>query len=637
MLKNKRKTPSGNSLKDNRSWLRIQVESEHYQPPRHGVILLQVLVGLLFFVLVVRFWYLQMHRGEEFARLAQENRFRQERILAPRGRILDAHDQILADNRTAYGLALVREDCPDIPATLAQISEWSGIPVPLIWEKYQGDRHKGKPFEPLLLITDIDFSLVARIEAEIHAWPGLKIVVRTKRNYPHRDLYANILGYVAEANEQEMEKDSSLAMGDLVGKQGLEFKLEKRLRGSKGLYDVEVDAHAHILGKTMREHPRGGEEIHLAIDTKLQQAAWDALEGEAGSVIVLEPDSGKLRALATTPAYDNNLFAAGISKRDWDALRTSKRFSMQNRAMQSSYPPGSVWKLLMASLFLENGVNPAAGVFCPGQVKLGNQIFRCWKHSGHGTMNLENALINSCDVYFYIMAERLGIDKIADYARKSGFGAETQIDLPNERTGLVPSKEWKKRQRNRVWVRGDTYNTSIGQGFTLVTPLQMATYVAALLNGGDFLKPQLLDDAPRQVLHSIPASEKTRRFVVEAMRKTAATGTAHVVARKDAVMGGKTGTAQVAKLKLVGGDRRVKNSELQYTQRDHAWIATWGKKDAKTYVVVVMVEHGGGGSSVAGPVAKKIYEALFGPDGASVAAQTTSSPSSTANPRIATQ
>lgn len=628
MLK-KNKAQGGRNHKDSRTWLKIQVESERYQPPRHGVIFLQVLVGALFFVLVVRFWYLQMHKGEEFARLALENRLRQERILAPRGRILDSNEQVLADNRTAYGLALVREDCPDVPATLAQISEWSGIDLPVIWEKYQSDRYKGKPFEPLLLIPDIDFDLVARIEADIHAWPGLKIVVRTKRNYPQRDLFANILGYVAEANEQEMEKDNALAMGDLVGKQGLELKLEKRLRGSKGLYDVEVDAHSHVLGKNMREHPRGGEDVYLAIDTRLQQAAWDALGGEAGSVVVMEPESGKIRVLATTPAYDNNLLAAGISRRDWDALRSSKRFSMQNRAVQSSYPPGSVWKLLMASMFLEHGVNPAAGVFCPGQVKLGNQIFRCWKHSGHGTMNMESAIIQSCDVYFYIMAERMGIDKISAYAKKSGFGAETKIDLPNERTGLVPSKEWKKRYRNRVWVRGDTYNTSIGQGFTLVTPLQMATYVAALLNGGDFLKPQLLEMAPREVLHTIPASEKTRKFIVEAMRKTAAVGTAHVVARKDAVMGGKTGTAQVAKLKITGGDRVVKNSELQYTQRDHAWIATWGKKGDKSYVVVVMVEHGGGGSSVAGPIAKRMYEHLFGADGETTAANGTKTPVNT--------
>jgi penicillin-binding protein 2 len=322
-----------------RSWLRIQVESESYQPPRAGAILLQVMVGLLFFVLVVRFWYLQVHRGEEFARQAQDNRLRIERIFAPRGRILDDKGRVLADNRTAYGLSLVREDCPDIPATLAQISQWSGIPLAQLWEKYRQDRFKVKSFEPLLLITDIDFDLVARIESEIHAWPGLEVVVRTKRSYPEKDLFAHVLGYVAEANEQEMAADSSLAMGDLVGKQGLELELEKQLRGRKGLYDVEVDAHARVLGKTLREEPRGGREIRLSLDRDLQQAAWEALGGEAGCVVVLEPETGKLRALVTSPAYDNNLFAAGISQRDWDALRTNNRFPLQNRVIQSVYPP----------------------------------------------------------------------------------------------------------------------------------------------------------------------------------------------------------------------------------------------------------------------------------------------------------
>lgn len=620
MRKNKHNAPLPDSGKASRkkegmrSWLRIQVESEGYQPPRSGVILLQVLVGLLFFIFVVRFWYLQVHRGAEFARQAQENRLRQERIFAPRGRILDDQGKVLADNRTAYGLSLVREDCHDIPATLAQISTWSGIPLAQIREKYQQDRFKVKSFEPLLMITDIDFDLVARIESEVHAWPGLEIVVRTKRSYPEKDLFAHVLGYVAEANEQEMAADSALAMGDLVGKQGLELELEKRLRGRKGLYDVEVDAHARVLGKILREEPRGGHELRLSLDRDLQQAAWDALGGEAGCVVVMEPDTGKLRALVTSPAYDNNLFAAGISQRDWDALRTNNRFPMQNRVIQSVYPPGSVWKLVMAGLFLEHGINPRETVFCPGQVKLGNQIFRCWKRGGHGTMNLESSLINSCDVYYYLMAERLGIDKLEEFAKASGFGRPTGIDLPHEKSGLVPSREWKKRRFGRAWVRGETYNVSIGQGYTLVTPVQMAVYVSALLNGGKLLKPQLLNEARREVKGSVPARPETLKFVVDAMRKTAGAGTARVVSRKDADMGGKTGTAQVVKLKMAAGDRRLRSSEMEYAQRDHAWIATWGVKDGKAYVVVVMVEHGGGGSSVAGPVAKKVYDHIFGPD-----------------------
>ncbi|MDO5483317.1 MAG: penicillin-binding transpeptidase domain-containing protein, partial [Desulfovibrionaceae bacterium] len=274
----------------------------------------------------------------------------------------------------------------------------------------------------------------------------------------------------------------------------------------------------------------------------------------------------------------------------------------------------SVWKLVMAALFLENGINPRATVFCSGQVKLGNQIFRCWRKGGHGHVDMEGSLIHSCDVYYYLMAERIGIDKIEDFAKASGFGQTTGVDLPHERSGLVPSRDWKKRRFNIPWVRGDTYNTSIGQGYTLVTPVQMAVYVSALLNGGSLLKPQMLENAPRVEVRRIPAREKTLHFLVEAMRKTASTGTARVVGRKDADMGGKTGTAQVVKLKMKAGDRRMTTAEMEYAQRDHAWIATWGIKGGKRYVVVVMVEHGGGGSGVAGPVAKKVYAHLFGPE-----------------------
>lgn len=229
-------------------------------------------------------------------------------------------------------------------------------------------------------------------------------------------------------------------------------------------------------------------------------------------------------------------------------------------------------------------------------------------------MNMESSIIHSCDVYYYIMAERLGIDRIEQFAKACGFGHTTGIDLPHEKAGLVPSKEWKKKRFKRPWVRGDTFNVSIGQGSTLVTPVQMAVYVSALLNGGKLLKPQLLDDAPPVIQGTVPCTPQTLQFVVNAMRKTAAHGTARVVGRKDAIMGGKTGTAQVVKLKMAANERRLKTHEMEYAQRDHAWIATWGQKDGKSYVVVVMIEHGGGGSSVAGPVAKKIYQRLFGQD-----------------------
>ncbi|MBU3831245.1 MAG: penicillin-binding protein 2 [Candidatus Desulfovibrio faecigallinarum] len=601
----------GTSLQGrNEPKIRIAKENnEAYQPPRRGVILLELLILAFFVVFTSRFWILQVHQGADFAIQAQNNHWREEKVSAPRGRIFDVNSNVLADNRTTFGLSLIRDDVRDLTATLARVSVWTGLPLEQIEERYRQSRFKVKSFEPLLLAQDLDFALMARIESELYAWPGLEIVVLTRRSYPEKDLFAHILGYVAEANERELDKDEDLAMGDLVGKAGLELTMEKRLRGTKGLYDIEVDASGHMIDRVLREEPIGGTNMHLAIDRDLQKACWDALGSQAGSIVVMEPDSGKVRAMVTAPAYDNNLFAKGISHRDWDALRTSPRFPLQNRSIQSVYPPGSVWKLVMAGCLIEKGISPNESVNCPGYAKLGNQIFRCWKHSGHGRQNLEQALFNSCDVYFYVMAERIGINAIEAFARASGFGSRTGIDLPHEKSGLVPSRDWKKRRHKISWTRGDTYNTSIGQGYTLITPIQIAVYVSGLLNGGDILKPLLVDDEERTVRMRIPASKETLDFIVRAMQRTASGGTAKVVGRKDAIMGGKTGTAQVVKL----GKNRRKSSEMAWRERDHAWIATFGKKNGKTYVVVVMVEHGGGGSSVAGPVAAKVYDHLFGP------------------------
>ena len=517
--------------------------TDRFTPPRGGLILLQALILIFFFVFVPRFWFLQVHLGEDFARQAQENHWRQEQISAPRGRIFDVKGRVLADNRTAYGLSLIRDDIRDLPATLAQVSEWTGVPLDQVRERYRQSRFKVKSFEPLLLVTDLDFQLVARIESELYAWPGLEIVILTKRSYPEKDLFAHILGYVAEANETELEKNPELSMGDLVGKSGIEYTLDKRLRGRKGLYDIEVDASGRMLGQVLREEPQGGEELKLSLDRDIQKACWDALGTEVGSIVVMEPDTGKLRALVTDTVY------------------------------------------------------------CPGGIRLGKQIFHCWRHSGHGSQNLMQAIYNSCDSYFYIMADRLGIDKIESFAKQCGFGRRTGIDLPHEKTGLVPSRAWKHRRFKRGWSRGDTFNASIGQGYVLTTPLQIAVYVSALLNGGDLLKPQLVDTDPKTVTGHVPASRETLRYIVECMRRTAAGGTARVVGRGDAIMGGKTGTAQVVRLK---GHRN-----LSWKEKDHAWIATWGHKNDKTYVVIVMVEHGGGGSKAAGPIARKVYNYLF--------------------------
>jgi penicillin-binding protein 2 len=589
--------------------MRINIE-EGFQPPKHGLVMLQVLVLMLFCILLLRFWYLQILQGDYYAERAYKNRWREQLVYANRGLVLDDQGVILAENRPAYTVALVREDCPDVPSTLAMISQWTGEPLSKLQRSYYTSLQEQVPsFSPIPLAHNVSFGQVARIESQLVNWPGVTVLSQQRRFYTHGEMFAHVLGYVALANKKELDTHKELSRGDSVGKQGLELVLENRLRGLKGRTSLEVDALGRPMTHVIESTSKGGEDIRLSLDVDLQEAATAALGKHSGCIVVMEPDTGKLRALVTRPSYDNNLFTGRLSSEDWASLRDDERHPLQNRVIQSVYPPGSVWKLIMAAMLLKEGVDPHETVTCTGSFQLGNRTFRCWLHLGHGKVDMMQSLVQSCDVYYYTMADRLGIDKISEFAFASGFGQKTGIDLPSEKTGLVPSREWKQMMRGEPWQRGETINTSIGQGYTLVTPVQMAVYVSSLLNGGKLMKPLLLDADEPQVMGSTPSGAAERDFVRYAMQMAVEDrrGTARRILRKDAVMGGKTGTAQVVAL----GDTRLKAEEMLYEHRDHAWIATYGVKEGQKYVVVVMVEHGGGGSSAAGPVAREVYSYLF--------------------------
>ncbi|MDR2893599.1 MAG: penicillin-binding protein 2 [Deltaproteobacteria bacterium] len=592
--------------------MRIELEPEGYQPPRMGLLILQGFVLLLFCLLVLRLWYLQILRGDYYERQAHSNRWKDAQIYANRGLILDDNGVILAENSPAYSLALIRESCPDIPQTLAGVSRLTGIPFSVIERNFNKARAVSKQsFAPLILAPSIGFEQLARVESQQQNLPGVTILSRQRRYYTQGHLFAHVLGYVSIASDADHKKFPELSIGDTVGKQGLEVVLEDRLRGIKGLNAFEVDVYGRQLVKAVEHKPRGGENIRLSLDADLQRAAMAALGDNAGCVVVMEPDTGRLRALVTAPSYDNNIITAN-SGPEWAKLLANPRHPLHNRVIQSVYPPGSVWKLPMANMLLAMGVEQSESVHCSGETKLGNRIFRCWKKGGHGRMNMTRALVESCDVYFYLMCERAGIDRITAFASASGFGKLTGIDLPYEKAGQVPGRELKRRTfpKDPTWHTGETYNTSIGQGLTLVTPVQMAVYVSSLLNGGKLFKPLLVDDDGPVIRGMAPSTDSQRKFIVEAMRRTVEDrgGTARRVVRSDAIMGGKTGTAQVVKI----GDVRLRAEEMQYEHRDHAWMVSWGIKDDKKYVVVVMVEHGGGGSSVAGPVSAAVYDHLFG-------------------------
>jgi penicillin-binding protein 2 len=591
--------------------MHLNRDVESQQSSKNGLLFLQLLVLGIFVVFTLRFWYLQLHRGQEFADRAENNRIQQQ-VYAPRGLIRDRNGVLLAMNEPAYALAIVREDSRDIPAALRQISVWLDMDHDILLENFEKGRPRIRRFEPQILVHSLTFEQLATIEANTMTWPELKIVTKPRRFYPQGPLLAHVIGYVAEANEQEMNADPELTLGDSVGKKGIEFTMESAMRGSKGARQVDVDAAGRQLGATVLVPPEAGGDVRLSIDLELQEFVDQALGEHVGSVIVMEADTGQVLALVSKPAFDNNMFVSGLSHADWALLRDNPAHPLQNRAIQSAYPPGSVFKLVIAGAALTHRIVATTDrVFCSGGLRLGNRLFRCWERRGHGWMDMNHGLVQSCDVYFYTLGDKLGVDRMHPHAVESGFGVRTGIDLPHESMGLVPSRDWKRRRFNEPWHGGENLNMSIGQGYMLTTPLQVARYTAAMINGGRLLKPQLLADAPPETLGELPLQAGHREFLVQTMVNTVegSRGTARRIAKPGVRLGAKTGTAQV--IRLMSEFERADLKDIPYHFRDHAWMNSFGQRDGRSYVIAAMVEHGGGGGSTAGPIIKSIYDYLF--------------------------
>ncbi|WP_419781964.1 penicillin-binding protein 2 [Maridesulfovibrio sp.] len=587
-------------------------ESKAQQPPKNGLLLLQGLILLLFCIFALRFWFLQIHKGEYFSEQARNNQLRQDNLYAPRGLIRDRNGNLLAVNEPAYALGIVREDSKDLDATLKTVSEWTGVDLAKIKKVFKKLRRRVKPFEPLILVPNLTFEQVAIIEANSLHWPGLEIVVRPRRKYLQGPLLSHVLGYVSEVDEEELETDSDLAVGDYVGKQGLESVLEKRFRGIKGRRQNEVDATGRRLKERILTPPVAGEDIDLSIDLDLQELGGKLLEGKAGAIVVMNPDNGQILAFVSAPSYDNNSFTDGLSQKEWVALRDDPRTPLQNRVIQSVYPPGSVFKMTIAGAGLHYGVvKPEDTVFCPGHMQLGKYVFRCWRKGGHGKTDLEKSLVESCDVYYYKLGKKLGVDRMSEFAFAAGYGKPTGISLPHEKAGLIPTRQWKRKRFGEIWHPGENLNFSIGQGYTLVTPLQVARSISSLVNGGRLLRPQLLAGEPAEEQGLIPLTDAQRELIRDAMIATVdkPRGTARRLRMKGVVVGGKTGTAQV--VKLTDELKKMKDEDIPYKYRDHAWMASFAEKGTKRYVVVCMVEHGLHGSSGAGPIVKAIYDHIF--------------------------
>ncbi|NOZ69489.1 MAG: penicillin-binding protein 2 [Deferribacteres bacterium] len=566
------------------------------------------IVIFAFLVFFLRLWDLQIIKGNEYRKIDERNRLRVIDIPAPRGIIYDTKKRALVKNIPTFDIAVVREDLPEDEATLSSLGRLIGLSADDIRKRLS--RATAKPFQPVRLKQNVSFEEVARVEARKIDFPGLQVNVVGARQYIYGDSASHVVGYLGRLSIEQLNAPEyrNVPRESFIGQFGIEKVYDAALRGIAGKKIIEVDAVGSIIRVVRIQRPVKGRDINLTIDIDLQVEAEKSLEGKAGAVVALKPDTGEILALASAPSFDPNLFLRGISYKDWRRLVSDPRKPFLNRAIQSQYAPGSTFKIITAIAALEQGIVTGNTTYtCRGSIYFG-RVFRCWKAGGHGRVRLYKALVESCDVYFYEIAKKLGIDTLAQYAFGFGLGRRTGIELNGEVPGFVPTSAWKLEKRHEKWYKGETLNTVIGQGYLSATPIQMAKLIAAVVNGGRLFKPHLLkyadtDIRPESIVKIKP---ENIRLVKKALMGVVADrdGTGRLARSEIVGIGGKTGTTQV-----VAGD--VTGGETPDKYKDHAWFVAFAPGENPRIAVAVFVEHGGHGSTSAAPIAKRIIEAYY--------------------------
>jgi penicillin-binding protein 2 len=591
--------------------------------------LLGAVMALTFVVFAVRLFQLQILEGDTYQRSSQKNSIRTERLIAPRGEIVDRDGRVLATTRPAFNVEVVPSELRRPEHTLTVLASLLGD-TPDHLRAIYGDPRGRLRFQPVRLADDLDWERLARVEAHHFALPGVITEVRPFRNYPNGPLAAHLLGTLGEVRSDQLESDAfaDYRSGDVIGQSGIEAELEPDLRGHAGGRNVVVDVAGREVEVLDRVEPTPGGRVVLALDLDLQRTAEQGLaatapEGEqaAGAVVALDPRNGDVLVLASLPSFDPNDFAGRLDPAVWHALMTDPRRPLQDRAISGQYPPGSTFKPFVAAAALQAGVRTAhTTVFCPGSLAFGNRIYRCWRHQGHGNVDLRRAIMQSCDVYFYKTGIDLGIDRLARYARAFGLGSPTGIRLDGEKGGIIPSSGWKERRFGQAWMPGETLSAAIGQGYDLVTPLQLAVAYAAIANDGRVMRPRLVlqvmdhdgetRSRPPEVVSTVPVSPANLALVRDGLRAVVEEpgGTGGRARVPGLAVAGKTGTAQVVRLEHTEG---LEGDQIPWKYRDHAWFASYAPADAPEIVVVALVEHGGHGGSAAGPVAQKVLQAWW--------------------------
>jgi len=572
----------------------------------------RILVFILI-ILLVRLWDLQIMRGQEMKRLSEQNRIRIKKVVAPRGVIYDKKGRILADTRPSFNIYITHEDIKNFDQTIDGLVSLLKISKEEIMERLEATKGLPPSF-PVKIKSDISMDDVAKIEANRVYLPGVNIQIEPKRFYHYGKMFAHMIGYVSEISDDELKKKEykDYSPGDYIGKYGLEKAYEAYLRGMDGEKRVEVDSRGREVRTLEQKDPIPGNSIYLNVDLDIQAVIDKALENRRGGCIVVDPKTGGVIALVSRPAFDPNKFASGITKQDWQAIALDKAHPLQNRVIQGRYPPGSTFKIVSALKGLESGIINERTIFsCRGGFPYGGRVFRCWKKGGHGSVNIHRAIVESCDVFFYNLGLKLGVDRIHEMSDIIGLGRVTGIDLPSEKDGLVPSTEWKKKTYGQPWFEGETVSVSIGQGAVWLTPAQLVQLASFVANEGINYKPHIVNrivSPEGKVIKTfepvintnVKLKKDTIRLVKEGMKGVVneGSGTAYGSRLENVSMSGKTGTAQ-----SVGEKGR--------NLGDHAWFIAYAPSDNPSVAISVLVEYGGHGSSAAAPVAKMVTDRMF--------------------------
>lgn len=567
-------------------------------------IILIIIIGIFLFILIRVAW-LQLVEGKRYRYLSRTSHLRLLSLSAPRGKILDREGKVLADNRAIFSIGVVPENVENLPEILNSLERILPLNIERIKKRI---KNISNPFRPVILKKNVSLSKITYLLEREEEFPGVVILTQPVRNYPYGKLVAHVIGYLGEVSKEELNSSSAsgIELGDLVGKIGIEKVYNRYLQGEKGGKQLEVDAYGRELKTISRKDSIPGDNIYLTLDLKMQQIAEEELGERKGVVLIGNPHTGEILVLLSHPSFDSNLFAQGISPQVWDKLFNDPGDPLENRAIRGEYHPGSSFKIIVAIASLEEGkATKNTTFFCGGKLRIGNRIFKCWKEGGHGWLNLEGAIIHSCNVYFYQLGLKTGAEDIIKYTKLFGLGQLTGVDLVSEKKGFVPTPKWKKKNYKDAWYPGDTANLSIGQGYILVTPLQMLSVINVIANGGNLLKPYLLKkivDSEGKVIFSnssqeirkVPISSSTLKILRRALREVVTKGTGWRAENKVVKISGKTGTAEVA------GRKEPDN-----------WFVGYAPSKNPSLSIVVLVEKRKEKRAIAPEIAGKILARIF--------------------------